>query len=103
MKTAMLKVTERNSIHPLHEDTTTTARERDEWWQKQLRKERARQAVWEESLATVVKEGERLEQELRVRSRKRGSRVFAPSMVLSMATVKRRLSARTLPLLEEEP
>jgi len=99
----MLKVTERNYIHPLHEDTTTTARERDEWWQKQLRKERARQAVWEKSLATVVKEGETLEQELRVRSQKRGSRVFAPSMVLSMAMVKRRPSARTAPLLEEEP
>ncbi|KIJ91140.1 hypothetical protein K443DRAFT_135559 [Laccaria amethystina LaAM-08-1] len=79
------------------------ARERDEWWRKQLRKERARQAVWEESLATVVKEGETLEQELRVRSRKRGSRVFAPSMVLGMGTVKRRPSflGTTAPLVEE--
>ncbi|EDQ99212.1 uncharacterized protein LACBIDRAFT_335212 [Laccaria bicolor S238N-H82] len=76
------------------------ARERDEWWRKQLRKERARQAVWEESLAMVVKEGETLEQELRVRSRKRGSRVFAPSI----GTVKRRPSfSRNGPLLLEEP
>ena len=50
---------------------------RDGWYARQLRKERARQDVWEESLRVVVKEGENLEQELRKRSRNRGSRVFA--------------------------
>ncbi|KAF8178451.1 hypothetical protein BJ912DRAFT_907979 [Pholiota molesta] len=55
------------------------AREREEWWARQLKKERARQRFWEESLAVVVKEGETLEQELRARSRRRGSRVFGPS------------------------
>lgn len=55
------------------------AREREEWWKKQLQRERARQGLWEESLATVVKEGEMLEKELRMRSRKRGSRFFDSS------------------------
>ena len=91
-----------SAVSEMMNEFCAMARERDEWWRKQLRKERARQAVWEESLATVVKEGEMLEQELRVRSRKRGSRVFAPSMVLSMGTVKRRASfSKTAPLLEE--
>jgi len=56
------------------------AREREEWYAAQLRKERTRQQFWEESLAVVVKEGETLEQELRARSRRRGSRVFGPSL-----------------------
>ncbi|KAJ7595383.1 Oxysterol-binding protein-domain-containing protein [Mycena floridula] len=52
------------------------AREREEWWSKELQKERGRQTIWQESLATVVKEGETLEMELRARSRKRGSKFF---------------------------
>ncbi|KIM37639.1 hypothetical protein M413DRAFT_258846 [Hebeloma cylindrosporum] len=56
------------------------AREREEWYAAQLRKERTRQKFWEESLQVVVKEGETLEQELRARSRRRGSRVFGPSL-----------------------
>ena len=48
--------------------------ERDGWWKNKLDKERMNQSVWEESLASVVKEGEALEQELRKQSRKRGSR-----------------------------
>ncbi|GLB45670.1 putative OSBP family protein [Lyophyllum shimeji] len=51
-------------------------REREAWWRRQLERERRRQRVWEESLATVVREGETLEKELRVRSRRRGSRFF---------------------------
>ncbi|EIW75830.1 hypothetical protein CONPUDRAFT_93130 [Coniophora puteana RWD-64-598 SS2] len=47
------------------------ARERDEWWRARLRRERERQSVWEESLATVVREGEVLERELRARARER--------------------------------
>ena len=56
---------------------TSMAQSRDSWYTKQLRKERARQDVWEESLKVLVKEGEGLESELRKRSRNRGSRVFA--------------------------
>ena len=56
---------------------TSMSQSHDSWYARQLRKERARQDVWEESLRVVVKEGENLEQELRKRSRSRGSRVFA--------------------------
>ncbi|KAF8056496.1 Oxysterol-binding protein-domain-containing protein [Lyophyllum atratum] len=52
------------------------AREREAWWRRRVEGERKRQRFWEESLATVVREGEGLEQELRVRSRRRGSRFF---------------------------
>jgi hypothetical protein len=52
------------------------AKDREEWWAKQLERERKRQSVWEESLTTVVKEGEVLERELRTRSRRRGSQFF---------------------------
>ncbi|KAI6112236.1 Oxysterol-binding protein-domain-containing protein [Pisolithus croceorrhizus] len=52
------------------------SKEREEWWRSQLRRERERQTVWEESLQTVVREGETLEKELRARSRRRGSRFF---------------------------
>ncbi|ESK93404.1 oxysterol-binding protein [Moniliophthora roreri MCA 2997] len=51
-------------------------KDRDDWYKRKLASERHRQRVWEESLATVVKEGEMLENELRMRSRKRGSRFF---------------------------
>ncbi|KAJ3508300.1 hypothetical protein NLJ89_g5839 [Agrocybe chaxingu] len=64
------------------------AREREEWWARQLKKERARQQFWEESLAVVVREGETLEQELRTRSRRRGSRVFGPSAPGTIKSLK---------------
>lgn len=67
-------------------------REREEWWMRQLGKERRRQKFWEESLATVVKEGETLERELRVRSRRRGSRFFDASVSEGKGTVKHRPS-----------
>lgn len=56
---------------------TSMAQSRDSWHTRQLRKERARQDLWEESLKIVVKEGEGLEKELKKKSRNRGSRVFA--------------------------
>ena len=46
---------------------------REEWYKKKLKSERRRQSVWEESLKTVVREGEMLENELKERRRKRGS------------------------------
>lgn len=45
--------------------------EREEWWKEKVARERARGALWEESLQTVVKEGAALEEELRSRARTR--------------------------------
>jgi oxysterol-binding protein 1 len=75
---------------------TSMGQSRDSWYARQLRKERARQDVWEESLRVVVKEGENLEQELRKRSRNRGSRVFSvgsPAGTITGDGKKRRPSA----------
>jgi hypothetical protein len=66
------------------------AKERDEWWRLKLKREQERQAVWEESLQTVVKEGEVLEKELRVRSRKRGSRFFDATISEAGGTLRKR-------------
>ncbi|KAF7303589.1 Oxysterol-binding protein [Mycena indigotica] len=52
------------------------AKERDAWWRKKLARSRAKATAWENSLASSVREAETLEQELRLRSRKRGSRFF---------------------------
>ncbi|KAF8898006.1 hypothetical protein CPB84DRAFT_1847921 [Gymnopilus junonius] len=65
-------------------DYLQMSHDREEWWAKRVKKEKARQKFWEESLAVVVREGETLEQELRARSRRRGSRVFGPSVVGTM-------------------
>ncbi|KAJ6551954.1 hypothetical protein B0H19DRAFT_1159455, partial [Mycena capillaripes] len=54
----------------------SVARERDAWWRRKLSRARAKQSAWERSLASAVREGEALERELRLRSRKRGSRFF---------------------------
>jgi hypothetical protein len=67
-------------------------REREEWWSKQLKKERQALHFWEESLTTVVKEGETLEKELKARSRRRGSRLFSPSNAGSVDGGRRRPS-----------
>ncbi|KAJ6531434.1 Oxysterol-binding protein-domain-containing protein [Mycena vulgaris] len=52
------------------------ARERDAWWRRKLVRAKTKQSAWEKSLASAVREGETLERELRMRSRKRGSRFF---------------------------
>ncbi|KAJ7713346.1 hypothetical protein B0H14DRAFT_3636597 [Mycena olivaceomarginata] len=54
----------------------SVVRERDAWWRKKLSCAKTKQSAWEHSLASAVREGEVLEQELRLRSRKRGSRFF---------------------------
>jgi hypothetical protein len=54
----------------------SVARERDAWWRKKLSLAKTKQSAWERSLASAVREGEVLERELRLRSRKRGSRFF---------------------------
>ncbi|KAJ7266383.1 Oxysterol-binding protein-domain-containing protein [Mycena haematopus] len=57
-------------------DYVAVARERDAWWRRKLSRARTKQSAWERSLASAVREGEALERELRLRSRKRGSRFF---------------------------
>ncbi|KAF7368671.1 Oxysterol-binding protein [Mycena venus] len=57
-------------------DYVSVARERDAWWRRKLQRAKAKQSAWERSLASAVREGEVLERELRMRSRKRGSRFF---------------------------
>jgi hypothetical protein len=51
-------------------------RQREEWWNTQLRRERHRQDIWEKSLQAVVREGEALEAELKNRTRRK-SRMFS--------------------------
>ncbi|KAJ6480363.1 Oxysterol-binding protein-domain-containing protein [Mycena sanguinolenta] len=57
-------------------DYVGVARQRDAWWRRKLSRARTKQSAWERSLASAVREGEALERELRLRSRKRGSRFF---------------------------
>ncbi|KAF8431896.1 Oxysterol-binding protein-domain-containing protein [Boletus edulis BED1] len=82
-------------------------KEREEWWKSQLQRERERQTIWEESLQTVVREGEALERELRARSRKRGSRFFDAGMQdAGSATVRQRpisLTASSSAVLSAQP
>ena len=87
---------------------TSMGQSRDSWYARQLRKERARQDVWEESLRVVVREGENLEQELRRRSRNRGSRVFSTgsTVIGGIGEGKKRPSGLgfiTAPVVEEPP
>jgi hypothetical protein len=65
-----------STTHTLLTEYTNMVQDREAWWRRTLEKERKSQKAWEESLATVVKEGETLERELRARSRRRGSRFF---------------------------
>ncbi|KAI0791876.1 Oxysterol-binding protein-domain-containing protein [Abortiporus biennis] len=81
------------------------AKERDDWWQSELDKERQRQNIWEESLRAVVKEGEVMEKELRDRSRRRSSRLFDQSQSVSeFGTIRTKASGTLLspPVAEED-
>ncbi|KAI0303969.1 Oxysterol-binding protein-domain-containing protein [Russula brevipes] len=69
-------------------------KERDDWWRARLAHEQQRQTVWEQSLQSVVQEGEALERELRRHSR-RHIRIDSSSGE-GLGTVKARPSA--LPL-----
>ncbi|KAJ7150479.1 Oxysterol-binding protein-domain-containing protein [Mycena crocata] len=74
------------------------ARERDAWWRRKLVRAKTKQNAWEKSLASAVREGEVLERELRMRSRKRGSRFFdadAASAALAGVGANGTLKART--------
>ncbi|VDB97082.1 unnamed protein product [Peniophora sp. CBMAI 1063] len=57
------------SVRALVNEFVDQARQRDDWWRSRLSREVHRQAVWEESLQSVVKEGEALERELREQAR----------------------------------
>ena len=74
------------------------AKERDDWWRARLAREQQRQAIWEQSLQSVVQEGEALERELRRHSRRHSS----TSAGEGLGTVKARPSALPLsPPMEE--
>lgn len=72
------------------------AKERDDWWRARISREQRRQSVWEQSLQSVVQEGEALERELRRHSRRHTRIGSSTSGGEGMGTVKARPSA--LPL-----
>jgi oxysterol-binding protein 1 len=45
-------------------------KERDDWWRVRISREQRRQSIWEQSLQSVVQEGEDMERELRRHSRR---------------------------------
>ena len=71
-------------------------KERDDWWRARIARENQRQTVWEQSLQSVVQEGEAMERELRRHSRRHTRIESSTSRGEGMGTVKARPSA--LPL-----
>jgi oxysterol-binding protein 1 len=71
-------------------------KERDDWWRVRISREQRRQSVWEQSLQSVVQEGEALERELRRHSRRHTRIESSTSGGEGVGTVKARPSA--LPL-----
>lgn len=71
-------------------------KERDDWWRARLAREQQRQTVWEQSLQSVVQEGEALERELRRNSRRHTRIDSSTSGGEGLGTVKARPTA--LPL-----
>ncbi|KAI0254825.1 Oxysterol-binding protein-domain-containing protein [Lactifluus subvellereus] len=77
-------------------------KERDDWWRSRLAREQERQTVWEQSLQSVVQEGEALERELRRHSRRHSRIDSSISGGEGSGTVKARPSALPLsPQIEE--
>lgn len=60
-----------NHVQAMLNEYVAMVRAREDWYREALRKERARQNVWEESLQAVVAEGELMERELRAKARRR--------------------------------
>ncbi|KAN0132580.1 Oxysterol-binding domain containing protein [Lactarius tabidus] len=91
------------SVQGMLNDYLFMVKERDDWWRARFVREQERQMAWEQSLQSVVEEGEALERELRRHSR-RHSRVD-PSIAggEGMGTVKVRPSALPMPCIEGEP
>jgi oxysterol-binding protein 1 len=78
------------------------AKERDDWWRSRLAREQQRQSVWEQSLQSVVQEGEALERELRRHSRRHSRIDSSNSGGEGLGTVKARPSSLPLsPPMEE--
>jgi oxysterol-binding protein 1 len=71
-------------------------KERDDWWRARITREQQRQTIWEQSLQSVVQEGEVLERELRRHSRRHPRIESSTSGGEGQGTVKARPSA--LPL-----
>lgn len=92
-------------LQAMMNDYIRMSREREEWWKFRLHTEYERQLVWEESLQTVVREGETLEKELRAWSRKRGSKtsfVDTPK-IANMSMEGRRNSILLPPAVHKDP
>ncbi|KAH7907177.1 Oxysterol-binding protein-domain-containing protein [Hygrophoropsis aurantiaca] len=85
-----------NTVQSLVNEYVQMVKDREAWWKSHLQRERERQTVWEESLQTVVREGELLEKELRQRSRKRGSRFFDASVTEGMGPPRHRPQSMAL-------
>lgn len=92
------------TVQVLMNEYVSMVKERDDWWRARLTREQERQTVWEESLQSVVKEGEALERELReqARARRRGSRAFDISEGDGMGTIRGRPATLPPPPVEEE-
>ena len=88
------------TVQGMLNDYLYMVKERDDWWRDRFVREQERQMVWEQSLQSVVEEGEALERELRRHSR-RHSRVDPGGE--GMGTVKVRPSALPMPTIEGEP
>ncbi|KAG6853426.1 hypothetical protein C0991_004539, partial [Blastosporella zonata] len=88
------------TTHALLTTHLAMSRDRDAYFRAQTAMERKRQAAWAESLATVVREGEGLERELRTRSRRRGSRFF--DGVEGVGTVRARKGKGPVSRVKEE-
>lgn len=68
------------TVHDMLNEYVQMVQDREEWWKARLEKETERQNLWEQSLQTVVREGEILETELRNKSRRR-SRMTDSSLI----------------------
>ena len=87
------------TVQGMLNDYLYMVKERDDWWRARFVREQERQMVWEQSLQSVVEEGEALERELRRHSR-RHSRADPGGE--GMGTVKVRPSALPMPTIEGE-
>jgi oxysterol-binding protein 1 len=90
------------TVQTLLNEYLRMVKERDDWWSARLAREQQRQAVWEQSLQSVVQEGEALERELRRHSRRHTRIDSSTSGGDGLGTVKARPSALPLsPPVEE--
>lgn len=84
------------AAHSILFEYVSMVKDREDWWKDELKKERDRQNIWEESLKVVVKEGQAMEDELRSRSRRRSRMVepsyFTAGSVSEMGTLRNRPS-----------